>query len=93
MKEYFTTYNHVKYFLPYFSLVIMLYMISTEHAVLNIVNPCYNNVEKKGSGSVFLDLAKAFDTVDYQILLHKLEHYGIRRIFLQFYQSFLENRK
>ena len=45
------------------------------------------------SGLVLLDLDKAFDTVVYQILLHKLEHYGIRGIVLQFYQSFLENRK
>ena len=45
------------------------------------------------SGLVWLELAKAFDTIDYQILLDKLEHYGIRRIVLQFYQSFLENRK
>ena len=45
------------------------------------------------SGLVLLDLAKAFDTVDHHILLKKLEHYGIRGIVLQFYQSFSENRK
>ena len=45
------------------------------------------------SGLVFLNLAKAFDTNNYQILLHKLEHYGIREIVLQFYQSGVENRK
>ena len=45
------------------------------------------------SGFVLIDLAKAFDTVDHHILLQKLEHYGIRGIVLQFYQSFLENRK
>ena len=42
---------------------------------------------------VLLDLADAFDFVDYQILLHKREHYDIRGIVLQFCQSFLENRK
>ena len=45
------------------------------------------------SGLVLLDLAKAFDMVDYQILLHELEHYGIRGIAPQFCQSFIENRK
>ena len=45
------------------------------------------------SGLVLLNLAKAYDTVDYQKLLHKLTHYGIRRIVLYFYQSFLENIK
>ena len=45
------------------------------------------------SDVVLFDLVEAFDAVDYQILLRKLEHYGIKRIVLQFYQSFLENRK
>ena len=40
------------------------------------------------SGLVFLNFAKAFDTVDHHILLQKLEHYGIRGIVLQLYQSF-----
>ena len=58
------------------------------------MNTWYDNIEKKMySGVVFLDLAKAFDTVDYRILLHKLEHYSIKGIVLQLYQSFLENRK
>ena len=67
---------------------------STDHAVLDIVNICNGNIEKKMySGLMLLYLVEAFDMVDYQILLHKLEDYGIRGIVLQFYQSFLENRK
>ena len=67
---------------------------STEHAVLDIVNTCYDNIERKMySGLVLLDLAKPFDTVNHHILLQKLEHYKIRGIVLQFFQSFLENRK
>ena len=41
---------------------------------------------------VFLDLAKAFDTVDYNILITKLSHYGIRSTPLQLIRFYLTNR-
>ena len=43
--------------------------------------------------SVFLDLKKAFDTIDHTIQFPKLNHYGIRGIVSQWVSSYLSHRK
>ena len=44
------------------------------------------------SASIYLDLSKAFDTLDHNILLHKLDWYGIRRVAKEWIEDYLRNR-
>ena len=67
---------------------------STELAVAEIQNMLLKNLdENEVTCTIFLDLAKAFDTVDHGILLLKMEKYGIRGQALNLFKSYLQNRR
>ena len=67
---------------------------STEHAALELTDRIITNIDNKKSPlNIFLDLSKAFDTLDHNILLHKLHHYGIREAPLKLLKSYLSNRQ
>ena len=62
-------------------------------AILDIVNDIQTNMSQRLlSCGVFIDLKKAFDTVDHDISLDKLNHYGFRGIINDWFSSYLKNR-
>ena len=67
---------------------------STSMALLEVIDNCYKNIDvnKKVLG-IYFDLQKAFDTVDHNILLHKLYNYGIRGFMHVWLKHYLTNRQ
>ena len=68
--------------------------MSTTHALVKVVSEITNSLNKRkhSIGVVIIDIQKAFDTVDHQLLCTKLEFYGIRGVAYQWIRSYLSNR-
>ena len=66
---------------------------STQHALLDIISSIQCNMDNKiNTCAVFIDLAKAFDTVDHAILMEKLYTYGVRGCVYDWFKSYLSER-
>lgn len=67
---------------------------STATAIVELVDFLLDNIDKKCIvGGLFIDLKKAFDTLNHDILLKKLESYGIRGLANEIFRSYLSDRK
>ena len=75
-------------FLFDFSISILLLAVS--ELLSEIIK---NNENGHHTIPVYLDLSKAFDTIDHKLLLIKLERYGIHGVALQWFESYLANRQ
>ena len=65
---------------------------STSHGLINITENMTKALDEANVGcGVFLDLQKTFDNVDHQILLAKVNYYGIGRVSNDWFKSYLSN--
>lgn len=67
----------------------------TEDAVVNVVQYICKGLDDgfNGVAGVFFDFTKAFDLVDHNIMLHKLQYYGVQGSELLLFKSYFSNRK
>ena len=66
---------------------------NTTHATLDFLQTIESALKANEYAiGIFCDLSKAFDTLDHEILLTKLDHYGVRGTWLAWLRSYLTNR-
>jgi len=58
-------------------------------ALIDAVDNLYKNLDKQKVIGIYLDLQKAFDTVNHDILLYKLQYYGVRGVVYDGFKHYL----
>ena len=67
---------------------------STEHVLLNFLQACKASLDKKKlAGTILIDLSKAFDVIDNELLIAKLAAYGLGWDALKLIKNYLTKRK
>ena len=67
--------------------------LNTGHAMINLLETTLSGLENGlKTGSIYLDISKAFDAVPHCLLLRKLEYFGIRDRGLMWFESYLTDR-
>ena len=67
---------------------------ATADALSEVIDFIYKSLDEGNFVfGIYIDLKKAFDTVQHRTLLYKLQHYGIRGLALQWFESYLSKRK
>ena len=78
-----------------FSLYLYRYRkrFSTQYALLSLIEHWKKTLDEKGfGGAVLMDLSKAFDTLNHELLIAKLSAYGFNNESLKLIRSYLTNR-
>ena len=67
---------------------------STEHAALTLVEKIINNIDNRiDTIAIFMDLSKAFDTIDHTILIKKLERYNFSKMAVELINNYDKDRE
>jgi len=67
---------------------------STQYALLDLLNNWQKSIDSSGFvGAILMDLSKAYDCISHELLIAKLEAYGLNHNSIKLILSYVQNRK